>query len=261
MGKSTRYLGDGESFSFDHAKVHSQSRPAQRFADGGAVARSMSPQPMAPARPRMDSNAVAGKAALGGYLLGEAKGAQEARGGGGGAMRSPMAPSAAPAQPLPNTGFARGGRVEAPKNPNLAPMVRVTKSVDAPLPNGGFAKGGVVRSDAMQDKALVKKGISQHETQEHGGKHSTLHLAKGGKVKRAHKPKSHKPPVKQMRGALSSAPMKVAAPPPMPMAAPAPTPARMPRRAPMAAPMSEMAAPSPSGAVPRLARGGKAPCR
>jgi hypothetical protein len=296
-------------------------------------------QPITPAPRRMDSNAVAGKAALGGYLLGEAKGVQESRGA---PMRSPMAPSAPPAQALPVTGFAKGGSaggknfiqgmhmkkgalhrelgvpegqkipatkmqaaasgrmgplaekrahtaqtlgrlhkaeggaVKAPKDPKLSPMVHVTQSVDAPLPNGGFAKGGrvryadggAVRSDAMQDKALVKKGIRQHENHEHGGEHTDLKLARGGKARR-HPPKAkshnaHAKPMKPAmpaRGALSSAPMAPPMAAPMSMASPAPMPSRMRAARPMAPDMSEMATQSPPGAVPRLARGGKAPCR
>jgi len=54
---------------------------------------------------------------------------------------------------------------------------------------GGTAKEGAVqeaaeeRADAKEDKALVKKGVGQHEDQLHGGKKSTLKLAKGGHVK------------------------------------------------------------------------------
>lgn len=43
---------------------------------------------------------------------------------------------------------------------------------------GDYAKGG--RSDSSQDKAMVKKGIRQHENHEHGGEHTDLHLAGGG---------------------------------------------------------------------------------
>lgn len=40
----------------------------------------------------------------------------------------------------------------------------------------GYAKGG----DVAQDKAMVKKGVRQHENQEHGGKHAVLNLRNGG---------------------------------------------------------------------------------
>lgn len=39
-----------------------------------------------------------------------------------------------------------------------------------------YAKGG----DVAQDKAMVKKGVRQHENQEHGGKHAVLNLRNGG---------------------------------------------------------------------------------
>lgn len=69
-----------------------------------------------------------------------------------------------------------------------------------------FAKGGHVEakeqaSDIRQDKALVKKGVRQHETQEHGGKHSTLKLAEGGAVKGGR----NKVRPKETSGALSQA--------------------------------------------------------
>lgn len=51
-----------------------------------------------------------------------------------------------------------------------------------------YAKGGPVRSDIAQDKALVKKGIHQHEAQEHGGKLSKLDLRRGGKVGKSKAP-------------------------------------------------------------------------
>jgi len=46
-----------------------------------------------------------------------------------------------------------------------------------------MAKGGDMHSDIAQDKVLVKKGIRQHETQEHGGQHADLKLRRGGKAK------------------------------------------------------------------------------
>lgn len=45
------------------------------------------------------------------------------------------------------------------------------------------ADGGAVEKDEAKDKKLVKKGIRQHETHEHGGEHTDLKLRGGGKVK------------------------------------------------------------------------------
>lgn len=45
------------------------------------------------------------------------------------------------------------------------------------------ADGGAVEKDEKKDKKLVKKGIRQHETHEHGGEHTDLKLRGGGKVK------------------------------------------------------------------------------
>ncbi len=64
-----------------------------------------------------------------------------------------------------------------------------------------YHAGGGVDPDEAQDKAMVKKGVHQHEDQEHGGKHSELHLARGGSVggmrglpsMKPHKAKAHKP--------------------------------------------------------------------
>jgi len=59
-----------------------------------------------------------------------------------------------------------------------------------------LAKGGMVHDDAAADKVMIKKGISQHETQEHGGKHADIKLRRGGKPKL---PKSAKPLRRFMR--------------------------------------------------------------
>jgi hypothetical protein len=47
----------------------------------------------------------------------------------------------------------------------------------------GYASGGAIKDDDAEDKALVKKGIGQHENQEHGGEHSKLTLKGGGTIK------------------------------------------------------------------------------
>ena len=36
--------------------------------------------------------------------------------------------------------------------------------------------------DVKQDKAMIKKAMGQHDTQQHGGKKTTLALKKGGKT-------------------------------------------------------------------------------
>lgn len=48
------------------------------------------------------------------------------------------------------------------------------------LREAGYASDG----DVAQDKRMITKAIRQHETQEHGGKHSKLSLATGGKVQK-----------------------------------------------------------------------------
>ena len=36
------------------------------------------------------------------------------------------------------------------------------------------------KMDKKQDKSMIKKAIGQHDTQQHGGKKTTLKLKKGG---------------------------------------------------------------------------------
>ena len=48
-----------------------------------------------------------------------------------------------------------------------------------------FKKGGVMKDDMMQDKAMIKKAIGQHDKQLHGGKKTKLALKGGGYVKAA----------------------------------------------------------------------------
>jgi hypothetical protein len=37
-----------------------------------------------------------------------------------------------------------------------------------------------MKMDTKQDKSLIKKAVSQHDTQQHGGKKTKLALKKGG---------------------------------------------------------------------------------
>lgn len=60
------------------------------------------------------------------------------------------------------------------------------KRAGVPLPGSGMKKGGTAKdTDISQDKKLIKKAMRQHEVAEHGGKHSELHLKKGGSAKKA----------------------------------------------------------------------------
>jgi len=40
----------------------------------------------------------------------------------------------------------------------------------------------MAKNDIKQGKAMIKKAVRQHEKAQHGGKHSELKLAKGGKT-------------------------------------------------------------------------------
>ena len=55
----------------------------------------------------------------------------------------------------------------------------VKRGALSPMRATGLKKGGKA-DDAAQDKALVKKAMRQHETAQHGGKHSELKLRRGG---------------------------------------------------------------------------------
>lgn len=74
----------------------------------------------------------------------------------------------------------------------------VKRGALSPMRATGLKKGGKA-DDTAQDKALVKKAMRQHETAQHGGKHSELKLRRGGYAK------------KQAGGGMTDAP-----PPPPP---------------------------------------------
>lgn len=59
----------------------------------------------------------------------------------------------------------------------------VKRGALSPIRATGLKKGGKA-DDAAQDKALVKKAVRQHETAQHGGKHSELKLRRGGYAKK-----------------------------------------------------------------------------
>lgn len=59
----------------------------------------------------------------------------------------------------------------------------VKRGALSPMRATGLKKGGKA-DDAAQDKALVKKAVRQHETAQHGGKHSELKLRRGGYAKK-----------------------------------------------------------------------------
>lgn len=110
-----------------------------------------------------------------------------------------------------------------------------------------YAKGGHhVDPDAAEDKAMVKKGIRQHENHEHGGKHTDLKLRKGGEAMHHAKGGTHinvkmpaRPPMGMVRPVRSARPV---APPGAGMGAP------------MAAPMGALNA--GSSAIPQMSKGG-----
>jgi hypothetical protein len=66
--------------------------------------------------------------------------------------------------------------------PQVAPNAMSTPPGMPPMP--GMKKGGEAgKSDMAQDKAMIKKAMKQHDSQEHkGGKGTKLSLCKGGKT-------------------------------------------------------------------------------
>jgi len=78
--------------------------------------------------------------------------------------------------PMSSSMPARGGMmpVATPKRPSMAARRAAMMGM-----TGGMKEGG--KSDMAQDKAMIKKAISQHDMQEHkGGKGTKLKLATGG---------------------------------------------------------------------------------
>ena len=62
------------------------------------------------------------------------------------------------------------------------------------------ARGG----DVAEDKAMVAKGIRQHENHEHGGEHTDLHLARGGRAVRL--PRGMKPMAERPHSPINTPP-------------------------------------------------------
>lgn len=141
----------------------------------------------------------------------------------------------------PGGDFFDGGAKHTAAMKNFGFNGSLQKSTPAPAK---YAAGGRVDPDIAQDKAMIKKGIRQHETQEHGGKHADIELRRGGGL-----PKG----IGALRSALKAkAPKRTMRKPPM---------------MPAAAPMASDAPPAPdfsdNGVPPGITamrRGGKV-CR
>jgi len=58
--------------------------------------------------------------------------------------------------------------------------VKVAKEFSKESKGQKFKEGGVMKDDMKQDKSMVKKAISQHDKQQHGGKKTMLKLKNGG---------------------------------------------------------------------------------
>ena len=67
-----------------------------------------------------------------------------------------------------------------PTAPNPMASAGAAQNMMAPPAMPGMKKGGKVHDDIAEDKKLIKKAITQHDEQLHGGKKTTLKLAKGG---------------------------------------------------------------------------------
>jgi hypothetical protein len=103
-------------------------------------------------------------------------------------------------RPISRRQFKRGGKVAGecgPMRADRAPRktgglvkewvnrnVKEANAEDKGKPHtGGMKRGGA--ADEATDKKMVKKAMRQHETAQHGGKHSELKLKKGGKARKA----------------------------------------------------------------------------
>ena len=77
-------------------------------------------------------------------------------------------------------GKKRGGRARKADGGSFVPTGRMSfdQGTSQARRLAGFKSGG--NTDEVQDKKLIKKAFRQHENAEHGGKHSELHLKKGG---------------------------------------------------------------------------------
>jgi len=111
------------------------------------------------------------KKAMGGDMSGDQMPAFSPMGSSLGAPRGGMAPSAAPKKPS-----------MAMRKKAMTPTASALSMAAPPtMKKGGKAEGG--DADMAQDKAMIKKAISQHDAQEHkGGKGTKLSLKKGGKM-------------------------------------------------------------------------------
>ncbi len=120
----------------------------------------------------------------------------------------------------------------------------------------GYAMGGKLGpagSDIESDVKMIKSGISQHENQEHGGKHSRIKLRDGGFAgggmapgRSDQKPRSgkkHQGP--QINVVVAGHPPAAAAPPMMPP--PRPAPVMMPPKPPAGPPPGPPGPPGPGG--------------
>ena len=144
------------------------------------------------------------------------------------------------------------------ENQNMSKHPTPAERARTMLRSSGYATGG----DVKQDKAMIKSAVRQHETAQHGGKHSPLKLARGGSVKKPSttvnvivapsSPSSDAGGLRDsMQRGMHASPMGAGA---APMAPPRP-----PGAAPMGAPPPPVApvgmAPSPLGMPPRPPNG------
>jgi hypothetical protein len=77
-----------------------------------------------------------------------------------------------------------GGMMTGARNPVPSAMLNPYggRGANVRPPMGGMKKGGAAKSDAAQDKAMIKKAIRQHDEHMHGGKHEDIKLKHGGKA-------------------------------------------------------------------------------
>lgn len=84
-------------------------------------------------------------------------------------------------------GMKKGGRAHKMGGGETDPRMNMVKpgrlNFAQNIVTPGMKKGG--KADVAQDKKLIKKAVRQHETAQHGGKHSEIKLKKGGRTCKA----------------------------------------------------------------------------
>lgn len=97
----------------------------------------------------------------------------------------------------------RDGRITHHHEDGSPVMAMPHQGVEHMHDSSEYAHGGMHGGDVEQDKAMVRKGIRQHEDHEHGGEHTDLELARGGMPRL---PRSIRPAAARMKSPIERKP-------------------------------------------------------